>query len=56
VPNAGCREVGNCTHLQRLALVVHRGVRGGLAFALLPGAEEQLLHALPKIATEEGVE
>jgi len=36
--------------------VVHRGVRGRLALALLPGAQKQLLHALPKIATQEGVE
>lgn len=42
--------------MQRLALVMHRRVRGRLALALLPGAEEQLLHALAKIATEEGVE
>lgn len=49
-------QMESSTHLQRLALVVHRGVRRGLAFALLPGAEQQLLHALAKIAAEEGVE
>jgi len=48
--------VARDTHLQRLAFVVHRGVRGRLALALLPGAQKQLLHALPKIATQEGVE